>query len=77
MALFSYVTPFYWNTSMCLSNVKLFLLLHFYLNLALGCTVVEVSLTASCSGMSVPVGQLLWCRMGCRSLSCRSSCKTP
>lgn len=39
---------------MRLSNVKLFLLLCFYLYLALGRAFMEVSLTASCSCVSVP-----------------------
>lgn len=54
MTFFSYINPFYQNASMRLSNMKLFLLLHFYLYLALGCAFMEVSLTASCSCVSVP-----------------------
>lgn len=54
MTFFSSMIPFHQSTSMRLSNVKLFLPLHFYLYLALSRAFVEVSLTGSCSCVSVP-----------------------
>lgn len=54
VTFFSYINPFYQNATMRLSNVKLFLLLHFYLYLALSRAFMEVSLKASCSCLSVP-----------------------